>query len=237
MATSQPAILGGTAIKPVERHGWEKVKFFLWDPKAGAVMGRTPKSWALITLFYIIYYSCLAAFWALMLFIFFCTINDESPKYIGEESLIGTSPGVGIRPAQPEETLDSSMFIFNKDSKATDAQGIPGYYVWSEQINQFLSRYNTGKNKKCSPTARSGRNPYPCRFDTALLGPCGQKGTGFYGYKDGQPCVYLKLNKLMKVPNDHYNDPDDPELPEDFPNELPEHIRKQTNKEQVKVPV
>ena len=74
MATN---MLGVTAIKPVERHGMEAVKFFLYDRETGAVMGRTPKSWALIILFYTVYYICLAAFWAAMIMVFFQTIDDK----------------------------------------------------------------------------------------------------------------------------------------------------------------
>merc|ERR1712013_971459 len=59
--------IGCSAIKPVERHGWEAVSWFLYDKNTGAIMGRTPLSWLLITIFYIIYYAFLAGFWALML--------------------------------------------------------------------------------------------------------------------------------------------------------------------------
>merc|ERR1711878_7572 len=77
--------IGCTAIKPVERHGLEAVKWFLYDKDTGAIIGRTPKSWALITIFYIIYYSCLAAFWVLCLYIFFqfieCRAWAKNIKY------------------------------------------------------------------------------------------------------------------------------------------------------------
>jgi hypothetical protein len=39
-------------------------------------MGRTPLSWGLITIFYIIYYTILALFWALMIFVFMQTLTD-----------------------------------------------------------------------------------------------------------------------------------------------------------------
>ena len=90
MADTAPLPIGVTAIKPVERHGLEAVKWFLWDKDKGAIMGRTPLSWALITVFYIIYYSLLAGFWALMLFIFFQTIDDKEPTWVADKSIIGT---------------------------------------------------------------------------------------------------------------------------------------------------
>merc|ERR1712226_1260830 len=53
--------IGATAIKPVERHGWEAFSWFMYDKNTGAIMGRTPLSWLLITVFYIIYYTWLAS--------------------------------------------------------------------------------------------------------------------------------------------------------------------------------
>ena len=58
-AKPPPTLLGGTAIKPVERHGWEAIKYFFYNPDTGEVITRTPMSWLLITVFYVIYYSCL----------------------------------------------------------------------------------------------------------------------------------------------------------------------------------
>ena len=80
MADSKQTILGGTAIKPKERHGWEAVRYLLHNPETGEILTRTPKSWLLITGFYLIYYSCLAGFWAAMLNIFFLTLEDHQPK-------------------------------------------------------------------------------------------------------------------------------------------------------------
>ena len=83
-------MLGVTAIKPVERHGWEAISWFLYDKNTGAIMGRTPKSWLLIFLFYVVYYSCLAGFWAACLAIFMnTTITYEEPKWQQEQSIIG----------------------------------------------------------------------------------------------------------------------------------------------------
>ena len=66
----------------------------------GAIMGRTPMSWLLITVFYIIYYTCLAGFWVACLYIFFQFVDDEKPRWEQENSLIGRSPALGVRPGQ-----------------------------------------------------------------------------------------------------------------------------------------
>merc|ERR1711892_551446 len=63
---NDPIPIGCTALKPIERHGMDAVSWFLYDKNTGAIMGRTPLSWLLITIFYIVYYAFLAGFWALI---------------------------------------------------------------------------------------------------------------------------------------------------------------------------
>ena len=49
---AKPKLLGGTAIKPPERHGWEKISYLIYDKDTGEILTRTPKSWALIFIFF-----------------------------------------------------------------------------------------------------------------------------------------------------------------------------------------
>ena len=228
MASANAGVLGVTAIKPPEYHGWEAVKMFFYDSEKGEYMGRTGKSWALIILFYIIYYTLLAAFWALMLFIFLQTIESDRPKWQGDESLIGSSPGVGIVPTQPDATIDSSMIIFNKDKKRMSAQShVPGYETWTHNMNKFLKqRYSDDASKACSPGDDQDHfeqhGNEPCNFDTNLLGDCGKQP---FGYNEGKPCIFLKLNRLYGVRNEHYNG--SIPFPEEMPTELVDHVRAQ----------
>ena len=89
--------LGGTAIKPVgwDRTGWEAFQYMLWNPDTGEVLTRTPLSWLKITVFYCIYYSCLAGFWIACMNIFFATLpeNMDGPKWQQADSIIGVNPG------------------------------------------------------------------------------------------------------------------------------------------------
>merc|ERR1712038_694937 len=88
--------LGGTAIKPVgwDRTGWEAFQYMLWNPDTGEVLTRTPLSWLKITVFYCIYYSCLAGFWIACMNIFFATLpeNMDGPKWQQADSIIGVNP-------------------------------------------------------------------------------------------------------------------------------------------------
>jgi sodium/potassium-transporting ATPase subunit beta len=235
-ASAGGGVLGVTAIKPKERHGWDAISFFFYDADEGTVIGRTPKSWGLITLFYIVYYICLAGFWSLMMFVFFLTIDEEKPKWTGAASLIGTSPGLGIRPTQPDQTIDSSIIMFNyerKNMERGEEDNVYGTDVWTEQINSFM-RFYDNKGKICSAGFHSDNflnyKNEACQFKLEQLGECANEDNG-YGYEKGMPCVYIKLNRLYGVPNEHYNGTIP--FPTEMPNELVMHIKKQTDKDQV----
>jgi len=209
-------ILGGTAIKPVERHGLDAVKWFLYDQNTGAIMGRTPKSWLLITLFYIVYYSLLAAFWALCLFIFFTiAIDSKTPTWTTTGSLIGSSPAMGVRPEQSWKMIDSSMIIFNQAREGNvEGDDIPGWGEWRDRMKTFYESYadvnQTGEICPDNPKAGTA-----CKFDLKQLGGCAK---GNFGYEKGKPCVILKLNKIYDLQHEYYND--STTLPEHVPNRV-----------------
>lgn len=195
-------VLGGTAIKPVERHGLEAIQWFLYDKNTGAIMGRTPMSWFLITVFYIIYYSCLAGFWALCLFVFFqIGIEEKRPFWEKRESLIGESPAMGVRPGQAWELIDSSMIIFNAASESSTKE-LAGWGEWSERARTFLEPYadvNQTDLDACGDVRKDGQ---VCKFPIKNLGACGK---GNFGYDKGTPCVFLKLNKIFNLEHEYYN--------------------------------
>jgi len=114
---AQAPLMGATAIRPPERKGAEAYTYLLYDPKNGTILTRTPKSWGLIILFYCIYYSCLAAFWLACMKIFLTIqiqdpteINNAKPTWTMEKSIIGVRPGIGMRPLQTYEEVDSGIF-------------------------------------------------------------------------------------------------------------------------------
>jgi len=194
-------LLGGTAIKPVERKGWEAVEWFLYDKNTGAIMGRTPKSWLLITIFYIIYYSCLAAFWALCLFIFFeIAIDNDVPTWTKASGIIGTSPAMGVRPAQHWDKVESSMIIFNQASNK-QIDKIPSWKEWSDRTKDFLAPY-ASVNQTGEDCKGDGKLGQVCKFDLSKLGPCAKDN---YGYDKGSPCIFLKLNKIFDLDHDYFN--------------------------------
>ena len=66
-----PADLGiGTARKPPDKTLKEKFQTFLHDPKEGSYLGRTPKSWVLIFIFFVCFYAVVAGIWVGCWYIF-----------------------------------------------------------------------------------------------------------------------------------------------------------------------
>lgn len=232
MATpnNPPPLLGGTAIKPVERHGLEAIKYFFHNPDTGEVMTRTPKSWALIFIFYVIYYSCLAAFWAMCFAVFITTLSYEEPKWLTDNGIIGKSPGLGLRPGQPKDLIDSSIIVFNKDSKE-DGEHVLGWMGWVERSEKFLEDYNNATRNeglKACKVKDGTTKKQACMVDVTTLGPC---GSGNYGYDAGKPCIFLKLNRIFGLVNEPYTGSE--EAPEEMPEGLKAHIDQQSDKDQV----
>jgi len=114
-------LMGATAIRPPERKGAEKYTYILYDPKNGTILTRTPKSWALIIIFYCIYYSCLAGFWTACMTLFLkIQINEHEPKWMMGDSIIGKNPGIGVRPAQITEKVDTGIFALDSGFEWAD---------------------------------------------------------------------------------------------------------------------
>lgn len=220
-------VLGGTAIKPVERHGFDKIKYLIYNKDTGEVLTRTPKSWLLITIFYLIYYTCLACFWAAMLYIFFTTLEPGKPKWVADNGIIGASPGLGLRPMQTEKLIDSSMITYSLSSK-TDQKEEPklaGWGGWADRAKEFLDTYAETNLTACEGAPADGE---ACKFDVSILGDCAKDG---HGYDVGKPCIFLKLNRIYGLTHDYFNDGAD--LPQLMPEGLKTHIKGQPDKDQV----
>ena len=203
-----PQLLGATAFKPPERHGLDIVKYLIYDKEKGEFFTRTPKSWALITIFYLIYYTCLAAFWYGMLQLFFMTVTLDQPKYLLEENIIGNNPGVGMRPRQADANIDSSMLFLNAREFKGSARAQPDFEGttnadWEGRYAAYIKSYeNTTGIQDCTADTELKKGDKACKFDTATLGECGVAPFGYFaekGDKNSQasPCILLKVNRIF----------------------------------------
>merc|ERR550519_2850802 len=197
---------------------------FLYNKENGTCMGRTGISWAKIGLFYLIYYICLAAFFAVSLIIFYQTIDDHEPSLTGYASLIKKNPGMSFRP-QPK--IDSTLISF-EPGKAKDYEG----YITS--IESIINKYERQQKenatsyvdctiKKNLDKVKDPKSKKVCKFDLDLLGDCyssGDKGdnkseslsnknSNQYGYPEGKPCVLLKMNRVYDWEPEALNDSTD----------------------------
>lgn len=226
-------VLGGTAIKPKERHGWEAIRYLIHNPETGEVFTRTPKSWFLITLFYCIYYTCLACFWYGMLQLFFLTLPVDQPKWTLTESIIGVDPGMGMRPLARDERIDSSMIRLDWDNANENPS--PDYESemtidWAYRMQKFLKSYENKTGTVDCTSVQGLRNTpddkEPCAFELSTLGACQQFP---YGYVKGsapsvEPCVVFKVNKIYNWEPQIYTD-EDLDAEEEMPQHLKDSIR------------
>ncbi|CAJ0931159.1 unnamed protein product, partial [Mesorhabditis belari] len=169
---------------------------FLFTREKGEFCGRTPRSWLEITIFYIIFYTILAAFWIACLSIFLGTLDRKVPRFYGKGSIRGIHPGVGYQPWLKEKP-DSTLIKFNVRDHRT-------YKPFVDQLTGYLDKYNdANETRECndpddSNWQASGDEYVPaCQFKLDLFKKAGCSPEDHFGYKSGKPCVIITLNRLI----------------------------------------
>lgn len=212
MSESDIPYIGGS------RNSLQSAWKFCYDGETGAIFTRTPASWGKIGLFYLIYYSGLAAFFAGMLAIFLYGFTDDAaPRLVGNYSILPQNPCMGFRP-QPDETR--SLIMYDEDDPKT-------YQDYVESMHDFLSNphlepsgvsyfhgqdaTSTGKFRNCSDDSEMVTSKSkPCTFDLSKMASFISECVGVnqtYGFPSGTPCVAIKLNRIFEfVPDLIIND-------------------------------
>lgn len=192
--------------------GKQSFKDFLWNSEEKKFLGRTGSNWLKIGVFYVIFYACLLAFWVLCLAIFLRTIDRTEPKWTTNTGgLIGKTPGLGYRPRPSEENIESTLIRFNS-GKAEN---------WEKLVTKLIALVDSYDTKKsgslveCSDTVRPTKDQ-SCIFPKEFT-HCNKNNK--FGYNLGQPCVLLKLNKVLGWTPQPYTNVS--QLPE----EMPDHVR------------
>jgi len=224
-------LLGGTAIKPPDRSGFEAVRYAIHDPDKGEFLGRTPKSWFLITVFYCIYYTCLACFWYGMLTLFFMTIDEKVPKYTLDASIIGSNPGVGIRPSQSSADIDSSMLFLTHnamDQRPSEDFDTSRNVDWAKRYEVFINQYDDKtETRECPDDKYQTDDGYACQFNKTVLQTCAEYPFGYEVTDRNQkiaPCVLLKINRIFDWKPEPFTE-DDLKYDEDMSDKVKDLIR------------
>lgn len=196
-----------------EETKWQSFRKMLWNSDTKECLGRTGLSWFRITIFYIIFYACLAAFWTCMLVIFYQTLADDQPKWKLDSSRIGSSPGLGFRPSPPQENIDSTLIWFNATNPDTVKH-------WVTNLENYLKPYkdlSTGATAVHCTADQTATPDKVCHFPiiTGQENICSPERK--FGYPEGKPCVLVKLNRIYNWEPERYS-----AAPEDLSDHLKE---------------
>ncbi|XP_023822762.1 sodium/potassium-transporting ATPase subunit beta-3b [Salvelinus namaycush] len=158
----------------------------IYNPRTGEFIGRTAKSWALILLFYLVFYGFLAGMFTLTMWVMLQTLDDNIPTYRDRVA----SPGLVIRP----RSLD---IVFNR----TDPKQ---YDQYVQHLENFLQQYNDTvqeKNELCMVGEYYEQDDQEekkvCQFKRSLLRQCSGLSDTTFGYAEGKPCVLVKMNRII----------------------------------------
>ncbi|CAL1593268.1 unnamed protein product [Knipowitschia caucasica] len=174
--------------------GWKK---FVWNSEKREFLGRTCSSWGKITLFYVIFYGCLAGIFIGTIQALLLTLSDYKPTYQDRVA----PPGLSHTPRS-----EKSEIAFNMNDPDS-------FKKYTSSMNSLLSQYDDEKQtdeknyEDCSPEPQTykdrgilgddlGRRK-ACRFSRTWLGPCSGVADSNYGFKDGKPCLIVKLNRIV----------------------------------------
>ncbi|RUS70522.1 hypothetical protein EGW08_021722 [Elysia chlorotica] len=170
---------------------------FIYNSETKNVLGRSGRSWAEIGIFYVIYYACLAGFFAATLAVFNQTLDSDNPKLQGSDSLLKGNPGMGFKPMPDIET---TLIHSTKEGKDDYVKSI------KKLLDEYEKAFNEGKGKDCKgQTTLSKDGDEACAVDfTELTAECNEANA--YGILEGNPCVLLKLNKIYGWSPELYSD-------------------------------
>lgn len=174
--------------------GWRS---FLWNSERKEFLGRTGSSWFKIFIFYVVFYGCLAGIFIGTIQAMLLTLSNYKPTYQDRVA----PPGLSHTPRSEKGELQ-----FAKDDPASysgivaDIDKLLANYdlLKQEDMTKFenCGGETAGDYKERGALDGEGGVRRACRFDRDWLGSCSGSDPS-YGFKDGKPCLIVKLNRIV----------------------------------------
>ncbi|AWO95850.1 putative sodium/potassium-transporting ATPase subunit beta-233-like [Scophthalmus maximus] len=201
--------------------GWKK---FVWDSEKGELLGRTGSSWFKILIFYLVFYGCLAGIFIGTIQALLLTLSNYKPTWQDRVA----PPGLSHTPRSEKSEVSFSL------------NEMETYLPYTKALRDFLVKYEDDnqrdqmKYEDCGeePTEYKNRGDLEsdvgvrkaCRFSRSLLGPCSGIEDREFGFKEGKPCLIVKLNRIVnfrpRPPNSNESIPEEAQ-PKVQPNVIP----------------
>ncbi|EHB18762.1 Sodium/potassium-transporting ATPase subunit beta-1 [Heterocephalus glaber] len=180
--------------KAKEEGSWKK---FIWNSEKKEFLGRTGGSWFKILLFYVIFYGCLAGIFIGTIQVMLLTISELKPTYQDRVAPPGLTQvpqiqktEISFRPADPKsyESYVLNIVRFLEKYKET-----------AQKDDMIFEDCGTvpSKHKERGDFNHERGERKVCRFRLDWLGNCSGIQDESYGYKEGKPCIIIKLNRVL----------------------------------------
>lgn len=178
------------------------------------VHSRSTSSWLRLFAFYSALWISVGAFWIVYMTIFQQSIDERIPTLTLDDSPIGVTPGLAIRPRPPMHKLDSSLIRFRSSSSGD-------WHHWAEDLNNYLRPYQelesgAGQHAQGDCNAFGERDPSKfCPFELRVIpNECSESQN--FSYHLGKPCILVKLNRIYGWKPEPYS-----VRPKDYPVQAP----------------
>jgi sodium/potassium-transporting ATPase subunit beta len=149
---------------------WLGFRSFMWNGETKEFMGRNGKSWAEITVFYVIFFLCLAGWWTGGLYLVMTTfppIETSGPKHTSY--LDHRGPGIHVEPKWEKVGGDYQRLYLLKTKRSN--------YI--KRIAKFMEDNSDVSN-----------------FTTADFGDCSKEAYNS-SWANNKLCFYVYLNKIF----------------------------------------
>uniref|UniRef100_A0A673N623 Sodium/potassium-transporting ATPase subunit beta n=1 Tax=Sinocyclocheilus rhinocerous TaxID=307959 RepID=A0A673N623_9TELE len=162
-------------------------KDFIYNPRTGEFIGRTASSWALIFLFYLVFYGFLAGMFSLTMWVMLQTLDEHTPTYRDRVANPGENP-----------TSKLAVSLCSSDKLSHSA------YARTQNFQSGMHSYNDSlqeANKPCPDGMYFEQDDVEekkaCQFKRSELRQCSGLADSNFGYSEGQPCILVKMNRVI----------------------------------------